>query len=595
MKKLVAFFLAITFLVGTLPVYIVSSAATGNTCGGEGNEANVTWSFDSATGTLTISGTGTMENWFHEMDLSIAAQFGFDVGDYLPSDQEYVYTPWYSIREKILHAVVSDGITTLGDFTFSGCTNLKDVKLSKDLTVIGHGAFENCKALSKVTIPSGVTEIGVGAFYFNVSLTSVTVPEGVKTLNYGAFSFSSGLKTIDLPSTLTTMSACTFMGCQGLTSIEIPEQIRGISGYTFYDCRSLSEIKFLGDIRYFNQNAFYQCNGLNSITIPKTVTTIHSTAFAKCKRLLTFNVFPGSYGETYCKETYTNSRYTINVHEHTWKATEVVTPTCSEGGYTLESCEGCGETRKTNVVEPTGKHQFANYVILSHPDCVNDGQRVGYCTICGAEDVKVLLAYGHEYEEWTVVEPTSCKEDGYKTRTCEFCGYEEYVVLPAPAHTYVTTTIPATCTGEGSVTDTCKVCGHTEQEILPKLEHSYTAVVVPATCTKEGYTSHTCSCGDSYVTDPTELLPHAFGDWKETSLGEESRSCTSCGKTETRENITALDVDGNGSVTAEDAKLLLEILVGNADGNSLSGDLDRDGVLTVYDCVLLLQYLEQTA
>ena len=80
-----------------------------------------------------------------------------------------------------------------------------------------------------------------------------------------------------------------------------------------------------------------------------------------------------------------------------------------------------------------------------------------------------------------------------------------------------------------------------EQESEPeKHEHHYTSKKVPATCTKGGYTKYTCSCGESYISDKTEPLGHKYGAWKTTkaptyeSEGKEQRTCSRCGKQQTR-------------------------------------------------------------
>lgn len=749
MKKILALFLAVTFLFGTLPLYTVVFAASDNTCGGEGNESNVTWSFDEATGTLTISGTGTMANWYHKMDLAIAGSFGYNVEDYLPANKEYVYTPWYSIRNQILHAVVGDGITTLGDFTFSGCENLLDVQLSKDLTVIGHAAFENCASLAKVEIPAGVTDIGVGAFYSNISATSVTVPEGVVNIAYGAFSLCTSLKEISLPSTLETLSALTFAFCQKLSSIEIPEAVPGISGYTFFRCTELSKVTFKGDIKYINQNAFADCRFLNNFTIPESVTTISDSAFSGCRRLVTFNVYPGSYGEAYCKENYSGSDYTINTIQHQWTVAEVVLPTCSQPGYTLEECSLCGEQREVNPVDPTGNHSYGSYTTISNPGCVTPGRKERTCKQCGYLDVLETPAMGHICGEWEVKSTATCSTEGIKTRTCYFCGdveteitpalphaYGEWEIIREPVwgtdgeqrrtcgtcsyveiqkipfhdHAYSTVIVPATCTRggyttytcscgesyvadhtdplphafggweitrepacgidgeqsrtcsscgrveretipsndhaytaavtpptctaggyttytcdcgasyvtdrtdplshtygewetiidpscetEGKQTRVCTACGYEETNTLPATGHTYTAAVTPSTCTKEGYTTYTCHCGASYVSDQTAVLPHTFGDWTLAEPGLEHRTCSSCGAEETREVDLYGDVDGNRKVDRDDLTLLMSVLVGKTSGEGKYTDLDSDGRLTVYDCVLLQQLLNSMA
>ena len=59
---------------------------------------------------------------------------------------------------------------------------------------------------------------------------------------------------------------------------------------------------------------------------------------------------------------------------------------------------------------------------------------------------------------------------------------------------------------------------------------------------------------------------------------------------ESREKAVDYDVDGDGAVTEGDAQLLLSILVGNTESEVLF-DFDFDGVLTIYDCVLLMQQI----
>ncbi len=96
---------------------------------------------------------------------------------------------------------------------------------------------------------------------------------------------------------------------------------------------------------------------------------------------------------------------------------------------------------------------------------------------------------------------------------------------------------------DGIVLYTCNICGATKTEVLPAAPHthSYIDTVTAPTCTKQGYTTHTCSCGDSYVDSYVDALGHDFGEWiatkeaTEDEAGEEARTCSRCGETETRE------------------------------------------------------------
>lgn len=74
----------------------------------------------------------------------------------------------------------------------------------------------------------------------------------------------------------------------------------------------------------------------------------------------------------------------------------------------------------------------------------------------------------------------------------------------------------------------------------PSHSHSYSSKTVKATCTSDGYTVHTCSCGASYTDNYTSATGHKWSDWKTvkkattSSEGRKQRTCSSCGKTESK-------------------------------------------------------------
>ena len=74
----------------------------------------------------------------------------------------------------------------------------------------------------------------------------------------------------------------------------------------------------------------------------------------------------------------------------------------------------------------------------------------------------------------------------------------------------------------------------------PSHSHSYSSKTVKATCISGGYTVHTCSCGASYTDSYTDATGHRWSDWKTvkkattSSEGRKQRTCSSCGKTESK-------------------------------------------------------------
>ena len=126
----------------------------------------------------------------------------------------------------------------------------------------------------------------------------------------------------------------------------------------------------------------------------------------------------------------------FNINNHTHDYESVVTdPTCTEQGYTTNTCTICANTNTGNYRDPLGH----NYV---------DGE----CTRCG--DVE---EHEHDYE--TVVTPPTCTEEGYTTYTCSACGhtYEDDFVDPLE-HDW----LDADC----ETPETCSRCGETQGEAL---------------------------------------------------------------------------------------------------------------------------------
>jgi len=114
---------------------LVANADDSGTCGD-----NLTWTYFEATQTLTISGSGSMNSYEGN-------------------------APWYSFRRNIKNVIIKDGLTTIGDKAFYGCSGLTSVTIPNSVTSIGNRAFYDCSGLTSITIPNSVTSIGGDAFY----------------------------------------------------------------------------------------------------------------------------------------------------------------------------------------------------------------------------------------------------------------------------------------------------------------------------------------------------------------------------------------------------------------------------------------------
>ena len=96
-------------------------------------------------------------------------------------DDELFYFERVTLRKKITSVVMPNGLTTLADKAFNGCTSLNNVGWSPALTSIGEDAFNNT-GFTSITIPEGVTSIGKEAFANCASLGSITFPATLQTV-----------------------------------------------------------------------------------------------------------------------------------------------------------------------------------------------------------------------------------------------------------------------------------------------------------------------------------------------------------------------------------------------------------------------------
>ena len=141
-----------------------------------------------------------------------------------------------------LSVTVREGVRTIGESVFSGCSFITSISLPESLTSIGRSAFYNCRGLSAVTIPAAVTEIGEHAFRECKNLTSMESPAGITRIAPYTFQLCSGLTAVSLPDGLTEIGDYAFGNCTGLTAFTIPASVTTIGNRAFEYCTSLDEV-----------------------------------------------------------------------------------------------------------------------------------------------------------------------------------------------------------------------------------------------------------------------------------------------------------------------------------------------------------------
>ncbi len=160
----------------------------------------------------------------------------------------------------------------------------------------------------------------------------------------------------------------------------------------------------------------------------------------------------------------------------------------------------------------------------------------------------------HDFKLKTRPTISTCNKNG-KTAyyecgvaNCNYCkGGESLPLNPNmhdPSNVIDRDDVPATCTETGLTgIKYCKACATTiAQTVTPVLDHSYSEWTTSkeATCTADGTEKRTCSGCGKVDTKTIAATGHSFGNWttsKEATCtvnGTEKRTCSGCGKVETK-------------------------------------------------------------
>ena len=147
---------------------------------GNPTAANVTATFNN--GTLTITGTGAMQDWYYN----------------------HTSLPWYCVKDEITSVVIDNGVTTIGKFAFLDCIALTSITIPSTVTSIGQGAFIACNNLNEITVNRNTPPFVDNDVFdrIDVSKVNLRVPAGTQC----TYAATSGWKDIILKQQTITFS-----------------------------------------------------------------------------------------------------------------------------------------------------------------------------------------------------------------------------------------------------------------------------------------------------------------------------------------------------------------------------------------------------
>lgn len=157
------------------------------------------WQAVPAEGDPTVPATASLV-FKREGDTYIVKGVGEETAIVIPAEHDGL--PVVAIRgdygngafagKDIVSVIIPDTVTEIGQNTFNGCVELKEVTLSQSSTLskIGNNAFSGCSSFKGIYLPASVSEIGDGAFNncgslenFYRSARQYRVPFGKRTFD----------------------------------------------------------------------------------------------------------------------------------------------------------------------------------------------------------------------------------------------------------------------------------------------------------------------------------------------------------------------------------------------------------------------------
>ena len=147
---------------------------------------------------------------------------------------------------------IPDTVKRIGDYAFSGFSNVTDIDLPEGLEYLGWDPFSGCNSLSydweyyDLRVLDGWV-LGPWSGEMGYSYVESADMSAAKGIAAGAFSGCSSLQSAILPVSLKIIPHSAFSYCTALTDIVIPTSVTNIEAWAFSSCSSLTNITFVGN------------------------------------------------------------------------------------------------------------------------------------------------------------------------------------------------------------------------------------------------------------------------------------------------------------------------------------------------------------
>lgn len=347
-KRLICLITAVALIIsGVLSISFTAVAGT------------VSFNYEPESATLTVKGSG-------------------DILDYKENDLKS--RPWNVYRDETKHIVISDGITSVGSYSFAQFKYTQTVELPSSVKSIGEASFAGCNKLLELTVPDSVETVGDYAFGFNDRMET---PQGFvahcSTKSAAqAYCFRNNIMFDSPMDSMSTTAHITKSDELQLWSF-VPLTDGKL---TFYSTGKKNTVGFLFDA----ENYVYSDNYGDLRRTALIYDDDWNGGGLNFK--FSYNLKAGKryylgarfrLARDYDGSTLTeNGKFDVVAEfvcsQHKYELSSTVEPTCEEYGYNVYTCIACGDSYKESI-SPLG-HDFV-------PSNVDGSDVVLDCSRCG--------------------------------------------------------------------------------------------------------------------------------------------------------------------------------------------------------------------
>ncbi len=408
MKRIISLVLSVTMLLSLFTGLDFSAYAEDIISGSCGE--NVSYTFDKETGTLTISGTGDIEDYSYSGDFPLNVDSPF------------------SNFEGIKTVIINPGVTSIGNATFSGCVSMENITIPDSVKIIGEAAFDGCTSLVNFNVdenntaycsPNGVLlnkdKTELLQFPIRSENTNYVIPDTVKIIHDEAFYDCSTVKELTIPSSVISIGKDAFFWCS-LENINVDNENSVFSSQdgvlfnkdkteliVYPKSKGITSYNIPDGVEIIDAKAFHYCLSIKSVTIPESVTEIGDAAFSTCWHLSEINV--SNENASFCsdedalfnkdkteliqsiydsgKTEYTVPDTVTKIRNYSFYSqrnlTSVTLPdsVVTVGDYAFNGCTDLASIKLSDNLNTIGEYAFYSCISLTAVDLPESVKRIG--------------------------------------------------------------------------------------------------------------------------------------------------------------------------------------------------------------------------